>query len=150
VQEEAHEEDGADRDEHDGPRGVVGCDLNAHDDEHEPERREDRAGRIGTAVRVSWERVPERACEEKDHGDDERLEDEGSPPADRCGDEASDQRPRRRSDAAHATDCAEGTGARCDVVVQECGEDVDRRDQHRRANPFEDRVPEDQDSQARR
>ena len=85
-----------------------------------------------------------------DHHDDQGLEDEGRPPADRRGDQAADQRAGRGADAAHRADHAERPGPRGDLGEQQRGEDVDRRDQQRRADALEDRVAEDEHAQAGR
>ena len=80
---------------------------------------------------------------------DQGLEDEGRPPADGGGDEAADQRPGGGADAAQRADRPERAGTRGDLGEQQRREDVDGRDQQRRADAFEDRVAEDEDAQAR-
>ena len=103
-------------------------------------------GRVGSAG--SGSSMP--AAQQDDHRDDQGLEDEGRPPADRRGDEAADQRPGRGADAAHRADRAERPGARGDLGEQQRGEDVDGRDQQRGADALEDRVAEDEHAQAGR
>ena len=64
--------------------------------------------------------------------------------ADRRGDEAADQRPRRRADAAHAADDPEGPRARLQIIEEDRRQDVDRRDHQGRPNALQGRVSEDQ------
>ena len=60
------------------------------------------------------------------------------------GDETADQRSRRGADAAQPADDAEGPGTRREVAEPQRREDVDGRDQQRRADALEHRVAEDQ------
>ena len=55
-------------------------------------------GRVGSA----GSGIVDPTAQQDDHDDDQRLEHEGGPPADRGGDQAADQRPGRGADAAHA------------------------------------------------
>ena len=78
-----------------------------------------------------------------------RLKHEGRPPADRRGDQATDQRPGRGAHAPHRADHAERASARRDPGEQQRREDVDRRDQQRGAHALQNRIADDEDTQAR-
>ena len=104
-------------------------------------RRCRRAGRIGR------QGILDAAAEEDDGHDDQRLEDEGRPPADGRSDEAADERPGGGADAARRADRAERAGTRSKLGEQQRREDVDGWDQQRRADALKDRVADDQDSQ---
>ena len=88
------------------------------------------------------------AAQHDDHRDDQGLEDERCPPADRGGDQAPEQRPGGGADAAHRADRAERAGPRGDPGEQQRRQDVDGRDQQRGADALQDGVADDQDTQA--
>src|SRR5215211_5412773 len=81
-----------------------------------------------------------------DGRDNQGLEHKGGPPADRLGNQAADQRPRRAPDPTSRADHPEGAGPRGQVGEQQGGEDVDGRDQQGRAHPLQDRVAQDEDA----
>ena len=93
--------------------------------------------------RICRQRVDEPAAQDDYRRDDDRLEDEGRSPADRRRDQTTDQRSRRGADAPHRADRAERASTRSDLGEQQRREDIDRRDQHRGAHAFEDRVADD-------
>ena len=130
---------------------VVGAGLQdpEHDEEH-ADRREDRSDRVEGTRRVGGQRIDEATAQQDDRRDDQGLEDERGPPADSRGDHAADQRPGRGADAAEPADHAEGPGARGEVGEPQRREDVDGRDQQRRADALEHRVAEDQHAEIRR
>ena len=114
-----------------------------------------RADRMAPIVsnaprRVRWHRVVDPAGEEDNAQDDEGLKDKRSAPADGGRDEAADQGSSGRTYPPHATDHPERPGARSEVGEEHRGEDVDRRDQQGGAHSFEDRIPENENSQSRR
>src|SRR4029079_7385168 len=76
-----------------------------------------------------------------------RGEGEARSPADRGGDQAADQRARRGADPTQRADDSEGSSARGDLGEEQRSQDVDRRDQQRGTDTFEDGVAEDQDPQ---
>ena len=121
-----------------------------HHDQDEAGGRQDRAEGVEGPGRIGRDGIDDRAAQQDDHRDDHGLEDEGRPPADRGGDETADQRSGGGADAAHPGDHPEGPGTRRDVAEEHRREDVDGRDQQGGADPFEDRVAEDEDAETRR
>jgi hypothetical protein len=113
-----------------------------------PDGREDGAERVERGVRVGRQRILDAAAQHHDQRHYEHLEHECRAPADRRGDHAADQRSGGGADAAHPADAAEGARASREVVEVEGREYVDRRDQQRRPDAFEDRVADDQDAEA--
>src|SRR3954454_2233449 len=85
-----------------------------------------------------------------DARDDDHLEQERGPPAQRGRDEAADERSRRRPEAAGAADDAQVTGPGGEGGEEHRHEDVDRRDHERRADALEQRVPHGHHDQRRR
>jgi hypothetical protein len=144
MQEERGEDDRSDRHHDRHEREVVVSSEDAHHDQDEADPGEDRSERVERPVRIGVDGVDDAAAQPEDDRDDQGLEKERCPPADGGGDEAPDQRARCGADATHPGDDPEGPGPRGDVGEQQRGEDVDRRDQQRGANPFEYRVADDQ------
>ena len=150
-EEEERQHEGRSDHQEDRHQGVVGAGLKDPDDDAEhADRRQDRPDRVERTGRVGLERIFEAAAQQDDHRDDDGLEDERGAPADRRGDQASDQRPCRCADAAEPADHAEGPGARGEVGEPQGREDVYRRDQERCADALEHRVAEDQHPEVRR
>ena len=101
------EDDGSDNQQHRHQHEVVVGREDPHHDQDEAGGRQDRAEGVEGAGRIGRDGIDDRAAQEDDHRDDERLENEGRPPTDRGGDETSDQRSGRGSDASHPGDHAE-------------------------------------------
>jgi hypothetical protein len=80
----------------------------SHHQHDQTGRREDRSDHVEGAPRIGWKRVDDPPGEDDDDRNNHCLEHERRPPADRGGDDPTDQRAGRRSDAAHPADHAEG------------------------------------------
>ena len=146
--EEPHQDQGTggEQGEHQ-PEVIVGRqDARHHQDE--ADGGQDRSAGVEGARRIRRQGIMDPAAQHDDQRDDQGLEDERCPPADRRGDQAPEQRPGGGADAAHRADRAERAGPRGDPGEQQRREDVDRRDQQRRADALQDRVADDQDTQA--
>ena len=122
---------------------------NAEYEHHQAGGGQDSAHYVEWAVGIRGHGVDDPAAKDSYDHDDQGLEHEGGAPTDRLSDQATDQRPHGRPYAAHTADDAEGPGARFHVAPKDGGEDIDRRDQQCRPDPFQDRVAEDQHSRAR-
>ena len=88
--------------------------VRGEDAEHDQDQaggREDRAAGVEVPGRVGRQRILDPSGQPDDDGDDQGLEDEGGPPADRRGDQTADQRPGRRTDAAQRADHPERAGS---------------------------------------
>ena len=149
VEVEPDQERDSEHEEH-GEERVVGPGLeDPEDHEEHADRREDRPDRVEGSRRVGRERIDETTAEQDDRRDDRGLEDERRPPADPRRDHTSDQRPCRGADTPQPADRAEGPGTRGEIAEPQRREDVDGRDQQRRTDALEHRVPEDQHAEAR-
>src|SRR5512144_599331 len=133
-----------------GAEPAVGAALqDAVDHEEQPYGREDRTGHVETGpIGPQW-RVDDAAGEERDRGYDQHLEQERRAPADVAGDKAANQGSGGRTKASGTADDAEVPGAGRDVVEQHGDQDVDGRDQQRRADAFEQGVTDQQQTEAR-
>ena len=119
-----------------------------HDEEH-ADRRQDRPDRVEGARRVGWQGIDQATAQEDDGHDTRAWKTNAARQLIAVVMMPADQRPRRGADAAQPADHAEGPGTRRQIGEPQRREDVDRGDQQRRADAFEDRVAEDQHAEAR-
>ncbi len=141
--EEPHEDERAGEDQARRQPDVGVRSQDPHDDENEAGRGQDSPERVEGAGRVGRNRVLDPPAQPQDHGDDQRLEHERCPPADRGGDQAADEWTGCGADATHRADRSEGPRAGGELGEEQGREDVDRRDQQGRPDALEDRVAED-------
>ena len=111
VYEEQDENAGADHQHCGHQQEVVVGGEDPHDDYYKTSSGEGRAEGVEGMGRIGFDWIDDRTAQVDDYGDDDRLEDERGPPADRCGDESADQWAGGGSDAAHAGDHTERPGA---------------------------------------
>src|SRR4029453_6700750 len=133
--EEPGQDQGARNDQGEHQPAVVVGGQDPHDDQDQADGRQDGPAGVEGTGGIGRERSMDPPGQPDDHRDDQGLEDEGGPPADRGGQPATDQRPRGPADAAGRADLPEGAGPGGQVGDQQGGEDVDGRDQQGRAHP---------------
>ena len=144
VHEEAGEHDGPDEEQRRHHGEVVVRRQDTRDDEDQSDGRQHGAHGVERARRIGGDGIDDGPAQPHDHCDDDGLEDERGPPADRRRDEATDQWTGSGADPAHPGDHAERPCPGGDVGQQNGREDVHRRDQQRRADALQDRVADDQ------
>ncbi len=120
----------------------------AKDDEEQASRGQDGAGDVEVRFPTGPGRIFDLAGQEDDPGDEEDLQPERRPPANRAGDQAADERAGCRAQPAGAADHAEVLCPGLDVGEDDRDQDVDRRDHQRRADALEERVADGQQHDA--
>ena len=131
-------------------RDVLVGRQDSHDKHHQACGREDRTHDVEGARGIRRQRISNAAAENHNDSNDDGLKEKGHSPADRSGDETSDQWSGGCAHSTHPTDHTEGLSPRLEIVEQHGRKDVDGRYQQRRPHTLENRVPQDQDPKVRR